>query len=1238
MLSVYSNQQAILNSTNTTKVDRIQSVNTALLPVKYSAVTFVDSYTPTIETHVYTPDGIYLTGNYDTKFVLQPNDTTLQNVAPQHFSIDLKETFESLGVTRGQFKLLYNVFDNIIGSSTVGKLFIKEISPSRQEIRLQLTDVTSTTLLQQYVNFYNRWKSAIKNDVFKSYVLNFGTNKTYQIINVEFGSDANNADVPEILVRLYEPLDSEYSTSTQLWISEEIMHSFVDTINIVPKVIAAEVNTLAGPNFNLLEYEKSSIATDFKSWNDLLGASLTTSQQLVDSQFPSGSLSGIKLNINYRLFDNFVHFSSATERVDNFYYKLQLIEHYSDQIQTVASVPGGDIANANLYDLYSKRNAIVSGFDDFEKYLFFESTGSDLYTNYDVSGSISPWPKTNATALTWSEAFGLWSSQISSWSTGVLSATDPYGYFSIQVRTDSETGFTYYNNLIEQANVYDRNNIHKLQNAVPTYLLDTEANTGGDELSLFVHMLGQHYDILWTYIKSLTTINTREEHPKDGMPNDLLYHVAASLGFPLLNGKSSSDLWTYSLGLNSDGSAIQNSSNLTNLSGDDNTKEIWRRIVNNLPYILKSKGTSRSIKALLSCFGIPNTILTIKEYGGPSTFTDNDHYPEYVHDVFHYAWASETGSLQINTSGLVNEYGTSINANTLEFRFKTSDKYLYNTGTTYNVFNSVSRSLTLTKRADNTARYVYTVNGAGCTTGYIDFVDNEWYTVAVDQTDGTGSFKIAKSLYGKTISVVSSSITSYGLPDINETITFASGSDKLLGHFQEIRLWSGSLNDATIQEHAASPSTYTYNVDRSTITAGQEAAKPYTNLLQRFTLSNQLIETGSVGMYQPSSHPNQKINPGTAVFVNYPNSGSIQFDSFEETYYTPSPSLGGSSLYTNKVRIDSGSIDTTKRLNTKTRVEKSSLEKYSQDSNRLGIYFSPQNAINEDIFNQLGYFEIDDYIGNPADVYNETYTTLNTFSSNYWKKYNGKNDFEAYFRALQSYDFTLFTYIKRLLPQRANVISGLVLEPNVLERSKVRMIRRPIVTDELYNANITNTDINPAVAGVFDNIPTAVLYENMTPVVAGDLSENGYGFIETYHGVNQTGNSWIQNRFVGKYKLTESASYIPMQKVLVDSRIANNLLTPVYFYSSAYSASVAMPYSSSFIPAAINKFLGTGYDNARYNGSKLIGSAINVDSPNTVDGGPVVKVTPVNPNQLVFSSNQITTINQATTGQRRKTL
>ena len=58
--------------------------------------------------------------------------------------------------------------------------------------------------------------------------------------------------------------------------------------------------------------------------------------------------------------------------------------------------------------------------------------------------------------------------------------------------------------------------------------------------------------------------------------------------------------------------------------------------------------------------------------------------------------------------------------------------------------------------------------------------------------------------------------------------------------------------------------------------------------------------------------------------------------------------------------------------------------------------------------------------------------------------------------------------------------------------------------------------------------------------------------------------------------------------------------------------------------------------NQTYAGSKLTGPAVNVNSDATVDGGPVVKVTKVNPNQLTFADKQITTIDQTVTGQKIK--
>ena len=1383
MLSVYTNQTDLLKATNTVEVSRIESIDRQLLDIRNFSATFKNNYRPKLELHVYTPDGIYLTGNHNTLFTIEDNNTqrsarvrtrggqedlfteaSIQEdsiaVAYKHLALDTVKELETLGINKGQYRLVYNLFDNVLGGFDSQKVFIKEISPSRRELRLQLADYSNLELVTQLQALRNRWEElSANNDIFDSFVLNFGFNKTYQIINFRFEIDFSTT--PEIFIKLYEPLPTIYGEKSKVFISEEIITPFLDSVSIIPKYIPEPVTTLAGPNFDLEQYEGGSVATTFKSWNDLLAVSASTSQQIIDNYF-SGSLSGIKLNIDYRYFNNFVHYGSAVERVKNFKYKLELIEYYTQQVRTILDIVNpGPVINANLTDLYSKRNKVVGTFDDFEKYLFFESNESKLYSFYDVtssyesSNSITPWPKNSIplnsiyTYSTWLEAYDLWSAATTQWN------PDPYGYFSSQESVNSEVAQNYYNGLLEIATIYDKFNVHALQNTIPAHIQNSE---DGEQYVLFINMMSQHFDILWTYIKNLTLIHTREEHPKDGMSNDLLHHVASSMGFNLLNGKSASELWRYSLGVDETGNALQSDINgITSISDENNTKEIWRRLVNNLPYILKSKGTSRSIKALLSCFGIPSTILTIKEYGGPSTFTDNDHFPEYVHDVYHYAYylSGSEGTIEMPISQYDNGIGSIVPANVLEFRFKTDSNYTYSVGSYYGITkitnqgSAQSYTLVLSKETNDdnegTLTLFSTATGNAVSASNLEIFDDSWHSVIIQESNGSASLKVAKTLYGNKIYIKSASFSNsqYIFPtasidSINfgfsssytPSITLPNGNsittaNRFNGHLHEIRLWSGSLNDATIIEHAASPSTYTYNVDRVALSTGTEAGKPYDHLLQRFTLANTVILSGS--FYQTSAHPNQNKNTGSLYFIGYTDSESIKFEGFEETYYTPSPSLGGSSLYTNKVRIESASIESNKRLNTKTRVEKSSYDRYSLDSNRLGVYFSPQTAINEDIFNQLGYFEIDDYIGNPGDIYNDQYTDLNNFAIQYWKKYENRNDFEAYFRALEIYDFTLFRYIKQLLPQRSNAIVGLVIEPNVLERSKVKLLNKPVIEDLVKNAVIE--DIDPVLTSeyslinaVIEDVPPVLtseyslinaVIEDTEPVLTSEYSlisasiediepdltseyslinvnflispslSSSYqtiaasdfddtftydiGFsstidsvrigeiaysrdisstVNTFTGVildaintDRVGTGWVQNRYIGAYVVSEDASYRPANITILNSRPSTYLLTLAQrFYRTAASASVDNAYSSSLKIADINLSLAAGWNNARYNGSKLTGPGININSPSTVDGGPVVKVKQVSPNQIIFSSNQITTVDQSATGVKSKTL
>ena len=49
---------------------------------------------------------------------------------------------------------------------------------------------------------------------------------------------------------------------------------------------------------------------------------------------------------------------------------------------------------------------------------------------------------------------------------------------------------------------------------------------------------------------------------------------------------------------------------------DDVNKELYKRLYHNLPYLLKTKGTIPGLRTLINCYGIPDSILRISEFGG----------------------------------------------------------------------------------------------------------------------------------------------------------------------------------------------------------------------------------------------------------------------------------------------------------------------------------------------------------------------------------------------------------------------------------------------------------------------------------------------------------------------------------------------------------------------------------------------------------------------------------------------
>ena len=1119
-LKLYKNETDVQESKTSIEGLRWSPTDASLL-IREKAKAFEDPASQTIdfavEMHVYTPDGSWIAGDHRLESAKIPS---IASRRPK-LQIDVQTELKELGIERGSYKLVFNFIKSLLGNTENRSVFIKEISPNRKEVWLTLADPLQTELTpdDDIRNTLGRQFRRFRYDTNRRYgrgysnlVLNLGNNNIFKVVNARIGGNTIVDDSLEsplykgqnIYLKLYDKLPSSIVPKQRAWIGQEDKRPYIESINVYPPIVKETFNTIKGPNFEIDQQYTIKTETDFKSWNELLDTNTGTSQQIIDKYF-SGSLSGIDVNLDYSKFDNFVNYSSAEERIKNFEYKLQLIEYFDTQNYILDAAVGSDSSSLqnNIGINTARKNEVIGGFDGFERWAYNESTSS-IYT-HGVSGSkvfaedyvITPYPKYIEN--------GDWKLH----------------------HTTSSYGENWLNGLVATASNYDLENENSLINTIPENIQRDKEN---DQYVLFVNMIGHHFDILYTYIRELTKIHSPEENPKLGAPSELLYDVAKSMGWQLANGNQSEQLWQYKLGKNVSGS-YASTGDMFSKSSESMTQEVWRRIVNNLPYLLKTKGTKRSIYALMNTYGIPQTLLSIREYGGPK---QEEQHPDLIEDRFSYAVDMRPGARiklsndQITATQEVHGSTAEIPIQTHQVRFRpgmTSSMHIMTR--VYDANNSPgAEAPNWTVALQHTASYsgsgkygrlhfgiVSNTGGASASmTEWLPIYDGNFWNMQIgytttgthfntgSNTDTTYTLHVQHAsdyITGKVIHSDSASITpstgshyaNWGMGGTNRHIILGGstgsngtsqnalkaaisasfgvigGAGKVIvtdtsgnpgifpgvfsGSMQEYRGWSEAINKTTLDTHTLNPTSYVGSLSTTS---------SFDTLLFHYPLGSDTIaidHSSGTGLFISSSHPNQdRIDPSKTVGdgmntyasasgFNTPASSDLttrgNYERVTETYYVDAPSIGGTNTKSQKIRIEDNKL--VGRLDPESSAERSTFDYATLDSNRLGVFYSAADQINKDIFNQLGAFALDNYIGDPSDEFNNNYPKLENLAQEYWKKYSNKNDVNAYIRVFSLFDFSLFSQIRQLLPVRTDAALGLLIEPNVLERSKVQLYK-----------------------------------------------------------------------------------------------------------------------------------------------------------------------------------------------------
>ena len=1078
--------EVIVNKISTNIVENYSEEDLNLIP-SFDVISQFNPETDIVEFSIYNEQNVlqYINYNY-TDYTVTLDYNTKEN-AISSVNVNPEKGLVNEGYEQGNYNVIYNFLRNQISSSQTTPYYIKEISSDRTEVRVANNNVSNENLETLVSNFKIELADS---PYFEDFEINFGNNNIFLANNILIDSTTEQYTV---LIKLYEPLETSFGIKDTLTIvlqtAEEVSYNvnFPQTPIKPPSFL-----NLKGPNFNLNTNNLINNSTTLSSEEDLFKMVPSNSNPWTGSFAELKGIledKGITPNVDYSDFNNFIYFSSAEQRVRNFYYKVGEIQEYSSSIAELENISSGQTSGSiALYQ--TEINNILENLDEYEKYQYYSSGSLDIY------------PKTNDTppydlALTSSGR-------------------------AINWLTDQATN---------SGSQYDLENSDNLYNSLPMYVKDDIRN---NQFFLFIDMVGQHFDNIWVYTKDVSNRFNADNRLAYGISKDAVADAIRSMGVNLYQNNFTSDnLLSSFTGLNPGGgllfptgsdlikTSISASNDLTVI--DDVNKEFYKRIFHNLPLLLKQKGSLSGLRNLINIFGIPDTILRISEFGGK-----NKNIPynwDYFQNEFNYAAynSGSTSDSKITTEWVVNSKWDSADNHPESLMFKFKPEALPNkesgNNEQYNLLLNSSDSFHLTLEYTGSGYLSSSYDGSipSESKDYAElalwdegnkvhkiaapFYNGKWWGVLVTKDGNSAPYSItmvvADSIHNgddgfepgfiQSTPIYTNNMVgwknavSINIPALNSNAVSLDSNDYygITGSFQEIRYYNAPLNRNHLLD-------FVMNGDSI---EGINPTSSMDNLIFRAPLGSDL--NSNLGTLK-SVHPQVSgsipaaLTSSFAANSNYLVGDDIEYVPNTNFYYYTQPVVGIRNKVKEKVKNEALSLPSGDTLSSIRSIQQNYLtyesSSYTKDNSLLEVAFSPQNEINDDINSSLGYFNIGEYIGDPRQVSESvtSYVELDILRNNYFKKYYKNYDWNDYIRLIKFFDNSLFKMIKDFTPAKSSLSTGIVIKQHLLERNKQRPPQVE-TTQSYYSASIKSGFISGSTGGSFDNIN--ILTSSISPQI-----------------------------------------------------------------------------------------------------------------------------------------------------------
>jgi len=814
--------------------------------------------------------------------------------------------------------------------------------------------------------------------------------------------------------------------------------------------------------------------------------------------------------------------------------------------------------------------------------------------------------------------------------------------FSELYHTSSTEWINWYNDMLTKAETFDTNNIHSLENNLPTYIQESSEY---NDLKDFLSLQGEQYDVIKNHIDGIGKINDRG-YKKLNSPAENIYPILLNnLGYEAINpfsGSLEDSLASYLSGVT---------------SIDDIKNNTWRKTLNNLLYIYKSKGTKNSVRALLNVYGYPPDIIPMKEYGGTTeqlsdTFETNPN-PAMTTDT---DIGIQTGSIQfIGKKEKLHNYifggrsdrkinldwwMDSANINTIEFVYKHTNTtqrqtILQSSGSG----NQKLWDLTLVPSSDGVSssfefRLNNTISGSSAiasnavsmSTSYKNISNGQLWNVMLQRMtasvsgSGTNEYRLHSSLQNNTSILnytyvtmsVSGGIAVDGNHIANQNF-ISSGSRHQLsssnlvvgevfsGSLSEIKAWSSALSKSKFRLHTLNKFSTTGN----TINSHKEELIYHFRLNENYSSASVSASGQSLTIVDssPTTNFSDYSFQRTGSFYTNPTSSMAYSVNIIDAF-----SLG---LQDNNLNSENNSniiISPPQKhvgnLNPFTSIIKNKEKKDFYFSNKLEIGTSPTDKVNQYILNKMDNFNFEKYYGNPIYQFSSSYTELDTLRKNFFESFPIEVDTNKFIRGHENiFNNSMVDGLKKLVPASSTLSdrdSGfeVIIKPNLLEKPKYRAFKHSVETNP-------NTATGSIVFVENTEYKQQSLVSNLELPYSASLSMgNAYSASRDY-----IHSPFLQpDGITGSIDFPKSGSSISVNENILFSTtqiefpysssisMGNNYQTgsykvPIFLRKGGITGSVILPYSSSinFISTHFNKSYvdihknwGTGADKTHF--------------------------------------------------------